>query len=510
MKLRDYQSNILNWLRHDWNKYRTHLIQAPTGAGKTIIAGTITKGFYDNDKRVLFTVPRTSLINQTIKSFQAMGIDKIGVMQADHEMTDADMPIQVGTIQTLARRGYGDFDCLIVDEAHLRNIKLLEFIRDTDIKVIGLTATPFPTWMGRIYENFIKRVTMAQLMEMGFLSQYEFFAPTKPDLTGVKTRHSMQYGSDYAEDEISKIMGTAKIAGDIIETWLKLGEGRPTIAFCCNVLHANFLTVEFKKAGVNAEVMTGTTPKEERLRIFKGFEDGIIQIICSVDVLVEGFDSDVRCIIYAKPTKSETRWIQSIGRGVRTAKGKHDCRILDHSGTVIRLGLPHTIEYNELFSDTDAFKKAQQQRLEEKPESKEKECSSCNFIKPAGVYICPKCGFKPIFGEDGEVNQDLKLESLNKQLIDKQEKNEFYNELCGYWTQKTNEGKNWARGWIAHKYKEKYGDWPNNMKFRPVEPSASTVNYIKHLNIKTYKSKQKRQEAGKANIDKLKELLGRG
>ena len=318
MILRPYQHNVLIQLRNDWKKYRTHLIQLPTGAGKTVIAGTITKGFYDKGLRLLFTVPRTALINQTIKSFKAMGIDKIGVMQADHEMTDEDMPIQVGTIQTLARRGYGEFDCVIVDEAHLRNIKLLEFIRDTDIKVIGLTATPYTNWLGHIYGNFIKQVTMKQLMDDGYLTQYEFYAPTKPDLSGVKTTHSMQYGSDYAENEIAAIMGDAKIAGDIIETWLKLGEGRPTIAFCCNVLHANFLTLEFRKVGINAEVMVGSTPKEERQRIFKGFEDGIIQIICSVDVLCEGFDSDVRCVIYAKPTKSEMRWVQSCGRGCRT------------------------------------------------------------------------------------------------------------------------------------------------------------------------------------------------
>jgi len=509
MILRPYQTNILNKLRRDWKQYRTHLIQAPTGAGKTIIAGTITKGFYDKGLRLLFTVPRTALINQTIKSFKSMGIDKIGVMQADHEMTDIDMPIQVGTIQTLARRGYGEFDCVIVDEAHLRNIKLLEFIRDTDIKVIGLTATPYTNWLGNIYENFIKQVTMKQLMDDEFLTQYEFYAPTKPDLTGVKTTHSMQYGSDYAENEIAAIMGDAKIAGDIIETWLKLGEGRPSIAFCCNVLHANFLTLEFRKVGINAEVMVGSTPKEERQRIFKGFEDGIIQIICSVDVLVEGFDSDVRCVIYAKPTKSEMRWVQSIGRAMRTAKGKVNAIILDHSGTVIRLGQPHEIEYNELFSDKDAFKIAQEQRKKEKPEKTDKECSSCHYIKPAGQYVCEKCGFKPIFGQDGEVDETINLESINKINQDREAKRKFYNELCGIWQEKINAGKTTKKGWIAYTYKARFGSWPNEFKFRPEEPSAETLNYVKHINIKNHKIKAKKQEMAKEGIAKLREMLAK-
>jgi superfamily II DNA or RNA helicase len=48
---------------------------------------------------------------------------------------------------------------------------------------------------------------------------------------------------------------------------------------------------------------------------------------------VAGFDSDVRCIIYARPTKSEIRWLQALGRGLRTAPGKESCLIFDHSGT---------------------------------------------------------------------------------------------------------------------------------------------------------------------------------
>lgn len=502
MILRDYQENILNWLRHDWKNYDTHLIQAPTGAGKTVIGGTIVKGFYDNGKRVLFTVPRTALINQTVKAFKKMGIDSIGVMQADHDLTNTDMPIQVGTIQTLARRGYDNFDCLIVDEAHLRNIKLLEFIASKQCHVIGLTATPYANWMGSIYENFIKRVTMSQLMEQGYLTQYEFFAPTKPNLKGVKTTSSMVYGADYAENEIAAIMGDAKIAGDIIQFWLANGQDRPTFAFCCNVLHANFLTVEFRKVGVKAEVITANTPKEERARIFSDFESGIVHIICSVDTMTEGVDLDVRCIIYAKPTKSEIRWVQSIGRGMRTAKGKDRLLVFDHSGSVIRLGMPHSIEYDELFSDSDAFKEAQERRLKEKPESKEKECPSCNYIKPAGEYICSKCGFKPLFGQDGEVDEAINLKSLDQLKVESAEQKKFHDELCGYWTQKTNEGKNWKRGWVSHKYKEKYGSWPK-FRFNPVEPSQSTANYIKHLNIKGAKSKERGREA----IKKIRESL---
>ena len=493
MKLRDYPQDIINHLRMGWKKYKTHLIQAPTGAGKTIIATAIIQGLYNNGMRVLFTVPRTALINQTVKQLNNYGLTEIGVQQADHELTDPSKQIQVGTVQTLARRGYGEYDVVIVDEAHIRNVPLIEYIQGEQPHVIALTATPFADWLGQVYENFIKRVTVKQLMDEGYLSNYEFYVPTKPDLKGVKTVQSAQYGNDYKESDIAEIMGGAKIAGDIIQTWLKRGDNQPTIAFCCNVLHANFLTVEFKKAGVNAEVMTGATPKEERQRIFKEFENGIIKIICSVDVLVEGFDSDVRCVIYAKPTKSEMRWIQSIGRALRLAHGKEKAVILDHSGTALRLGLPHEIEYDELFDSGDAYKQAQQVRQDKEKVKEARECPSCNYLKPAGQYICEKCGFKPIYGENGETNEDIELQSLNKKEEDEKQRKKFYQELCGYWQLKTNEGKSCKFGWINHKFKERYGDWPN-YRFSPTEPSKATVNYIKHLAIKQAKRKQKAKE----------------
>lgn len=490
MELRPYQNDILNQLRMDWKANKTHLIQAPTGAGKTIIASSIAKGFYDRGLRILFTVPRTALIDQTVKAFLSFGINDIGVQQADHEMTDPSKPVQVGTIQTLARRGYDEFDCIIVDECHIKNVKLIEQIDNSDCKIIGLTATPYADWLGKVYDNFIKKVTMSMLMELGYLSQYEFFAPTKPDLKGVKTNYSGQYGVDYNESDISEVMQDAKIAGDIIKTWLKHGESRPTIAFCCNVLHANFLTLEFRKAGINAEVMVGTTPGEERKRIFREFKDGIVQIILSVDVLVEGFDSDVRCIIYAKPTKSEMRWIQSIGRGVRMAAGKDKCLILDHSGTVLSLGQPHQIEYETLFSHGDEYKQAKARRKEEATEKKDKECPSCHYIKPAGQYVCEKCGFKPIFGQDGDVDESLELESMKVKTYTKAEKQQFYSELIGYWEVKNRNGKSWSKGWVAHKYREKFSVWPKGLNWYSKMPTPTTENWIKHLMIKYSKAKK--------------------
>lgn len=176
------------------------------------------------------------------------------------------------------------------------------------------------------------------MIQRGDLSKYEFFAPTKPDLSGVETKPSIEFGTDYDESQLAEIMCGSDTVGDIVDNWLRHGRDLPTVAFCVNKAHANFVTMQFNKAGINAEVMVAETPHEERQAMIHRFETGATKIIVSVGVLVAGFDSDVRCIIYARPTKSEIRWLQALGRGLRTAPGKDACLIFDHSGTVHRLG----------------------------------------------------------------------------------------------------------------------------------------------------------------------------
>ncbi|WP_274537376.1 DEAD/DEAH box helicase, partial [Escherichia coli] len=121
--------------------------------------------------------------------------------------------------------------------------------------------------------------------------------------------------------QLASIMGSSDLVGDIVRNWLENGEDLPTICFCVNVAHANFVTREFLQSGIGAEVMTADTPHDERQDIIRRFEEGATKIIVNVGVLVAGFDSDVRCLIYARPTKSEIRWLQCIGRALRTASG---------------------------------------------------------------------------------------------------------------------------------------------------------------------------------------------
>ncbi|MDB6374913.1 DEAD/DEAH box helicase [Photorhabdus bodei] len=496
------QERGLNLLRAEWKKYSSFLVYAPTGAGKTALSAFIVDGFVSKNKKVMMICPFTVLINQTAQRFIEYGLpeDEIAYIWRDHPNQDPSKLIQIASADTLIRRDFPEnISLLVIDEAHLKRKKILEAITwltsETDCKVIGLSGTPFSPFLGHYYQKLIKPTTIKELIQRGDLSAYEFYAPTKPDLSGVRSSSSKEYGSDYKEDEIAEIMCGANLVGDVVSSWLKLGENQPTICFCVNVSHANFITVEFNRAGVNAEVMTASTPHEERQLIIHRFEQGATKIIVNVGVLVAGFDSDVRCIIYARPTKSEIRWLQSIGRGLRTAKGKDRCIILDHSGSVHRLGYPDDIEYDALPSKNDGMKEASRSTDSDKAEKLPKECPACHYMKPPAVYVCPKCGFKPLSGEDVEVDRSRGLKKLNgkDRTYSKKEKQSWWSQIKYYQRQRANQGKPISDGWCAHTFRSKFSEYPNGLHDHPVEITPEVNNFIKWKLISWIKSQEKKQ-----------------
>ncbi|HDI7999210.1 TPA: DEAD/DEAH box helicase [Escherichia coli] len=493
------QERGLNQLRHQWKLHRTYLMYAPTGSGKTGLAAFVTAGMVERGMRVMFVCPYTILLNQTAERFTEYGLpwEEISFVWRDHPNYDPSRLIQIASADTLIRREFPDnIDLLIIDEAHMKRRALLEVIRDRDIRVLGLSGTPFAAWMGKYYECLIKPTTIRELIQRGDLSDYEFFAPSMPDLAGVKTSNTV-FGRDYNEEQLASIMGSSDLVGDIVSNWLENGEDLPTICFCVNVAHANFVTREFLQSGIGAEVMTADTPHDERQDIIRRFEEGATKIIVNVGVLVAGFDSDVRCLIYARPTKSEIRWLQCIGRALRTASGKKRALIFDHSGTVHRLGFPEDIEYDELPGKNDGMK-ASAGGSEVKAEKLPRECPKCHFMKPAGVHMCPKCGFHPLGGDDVATDRDRKLSRVNKgkREYTREEKQRWWSEIKGYQNYRNATGKPLSDGWCAHTYKEKFGVWPKGFSNAPLQTSVEVYNFIKSKTIAYAKGRKKAMTGG--------------
>ena len=248
MELRTYQNDAIAKLRSSLAAgHKRPVIQAPTGSGKTVIAAALVQMARAKGNRVLFCVPAIELIDQTVERFARNGIHEVGVIQANHEMTDYRQPVQVCSVQTLSRRDIPMADMVILDEAHVR-FKLYERWVDLPqwqkIPFVGLTATPWSKGMGKIFDDLIIGVTMQELIGQGHLSDFRVYAPAHPDLSGVKT-----VLGDYEIKGLGSAMNKNALVADIVSTWLERGENRPTLCFAVNRLHAKNIQMRFEEAG---------------------------------------------------------------------------------------------------------------------------------------------------------------------------------------------------------------------------------------------------------------------
>jgi DNA repair protein RadD len=536
--LRDDQSEAIEELR--WallgkdkggEGERRIVLKAPTGFGKTVVAGAIIERALELNKRVLFTVPALSLIDQAVESFQYEGINDIGVIQADHEMTDWKKPVHVASIQTLSRRPVSDAalqrmveeresapndrrralpkapipkaDVVLVDECH----RWFKFYGDwfldpawQNVPIIGLSATPWTKGLGSYYGKLIIGGTTKALIDAGHLCPFRVFAPSHPDLKGVRT-----VAGDYHEGDLSQRMSDSGLTADIVATWLKLGERRPTFLFAVDRAHAKALQAKFEAVGVKTGYIDAFTKREEREAIRKAFHNGDIEIVCNVGVLTTGIDWDVRCLILARPTKSHMLFVQIVGRGLRNANGKDYCLVLDHSDNHLRLGF---------VTDIDAAHTTLNDGLTQEKEKADsiplpKECPKCHYLKPPRMGQCPCCGFKPEpvsnvtpqAGELQELEPQAKGAPAAKGFPDR---SSTYLMLRGYAA-----SQGFKQGWAANKFRDLYGVWPRNipddvraiegkiLNHRPIEmqpaqcwPTSALLSWIKSQQIRWAHSKR--------------------
>lgn len=488
-ELRDYQIRAIEELRQALRSgAKRPLLQAPTGAGKTVIACAIVQSGLEKGKRVYFCVPALALIDQTFSDFFRQGIYSLGVIQANHPQTNPSRMCQIVSIQTLSRRTVAVPDIMIVDEAHRRDKHISALMRDPRWEKtvwIGLSATPWAKGLGKDYDAKITVTTTAELIEAGRLSPFRVFAPTHPDLSKVG-----MVAGDYNEGQLSAVMSQKKIVGDVVENWLKLGEGRPTLCFCVDRGHANAVHESFKAAGVASAYQDGETPAEDRRVIAEQFKTGEIKVVCNIGTLTTGVDWDVRCIILARPTKSEMLYVQIIGRGLRTADGKADCLIIDHSDTTLNLGFVTDIHHDDLDDGTKrgpADRTEPEQRVEPLP----KPCSSCGTLKSPRIPKCPSCGFEAkkrdkthvIDGELRELGRDGKRGETTQF-----DARFWYTHLKLYQTT-----KNYRSGWAANQFRSKFGVWPSRSWDYATLPEVidpQIASWIRSRQIAFAKSKQ--------------------
>lgn len=482
--LRDYQIRALQNARDVMASQRKRrvVMYSPTGSGKTVLGMAMIKGSLAKGKRIAFIANRIGLVKQASEQLSRAGIDH-GIIQGQN--TDGiHKPCLVCSIQTLARRGVPDCDVFVIDEAHgvpgskeYRNL----IFRNSNRIIVGLTATPFAKGMGKAYaelggealfEAMVVAATIRELIDAQHLVDCDIYAPTDPDLTGVKTKRNEFGEKDYVDADLGKAMDKAELVGDIVSHWFKLANDKPTVVFASSIAHSKHIVEQFIASGVTAEHIDCYTSEEERAAIMSRVAGHQTRVISNVGILTEGWDFPAcEVMILARPTKSLTRWIQMVGRILRPHTGKVKGLVIDHSGSTLHLGYPTDDLPLEL---DDGKPKPEAEKKERKP----KKCPSCNLMKPAGKHACPNCGFAPL-AKDSVEQIDGELFLVKRTKANKFDKQDFFSQLIAI-----RMARGYSDGWVSHQYRKKFGTWPKGLIHAAKEPTPEVLSWCKAMMIR--------------------------
>ena len=496
MELRPHQIKAIDMLRQSMaTGHKRPLLAAPCGFGKTITAAAIIKSAVEKGKRVVFICDRVKLVTQSIDAFTDHGLD-VGVIQADHWMTDYSKPVQIASWASLNMRikKFGlrafQFDLVICDEAHTLYKSMMDIMdRMNGIRWIALTATPYSKGLGKYYDDLIVPITTEELMEQGYLTHTDYYGGHKVALSGVASRAIPTGGSDYDERQLSEAIEKDKtLVGDIIKNWLKHANGRQTIAFAPSIKHSKNLVDQFNAAGIPAEHIDGYMDHKDREDLFEAHNNGEFKILSCSTLLSVGYDSPkTSAIIDCYPTKSLIRWIQTSGRIWRTAEGKENAVYLDHAGNIERFGcFPESVVPESLDDGEKPFNEKNQTKDKDKKESKIKECPQC-YREFIGIRC--SCGYELPIREQIETTEE-ELQKLSKQdnkLFTMEQKSIFY---AGLLLHARNKG--YKDGWAANQYRTRFSCWPNKVdKSIHLDTVPTEVqNWITSRNI-AYAKRQK-------------------
>ncbi len=477
LQLRPYQAGILDALRNGFaSGKRSQILYAPTGAGKTEMAIELLRATKVKGNKAAMLLDRIVLCDQTSKRLERYSIDH-GVMQSGHWRFRPYEHIQVCSAQTLEKRGsFPGLNLLIVDECHQTREQTIEFIKNNpDVKVIGLTATPFTKGLGKVYENVVSTITTKDLVEQKVLVPLRVFIAKEINMDGAK-----KVAGEWSQAEASK--RGMQITGDVVAEWIKMtheifGRPRKTIVFCSGVDHGNDLSRKFAESGYNFVAISYRDDDEFKKDVIAEFAkpDTEIHGLIATDILTKGFDvPDVMIGVSARPfSKSLSSHIQQMGRVMRSNQddpdGKTFALWLDHSGNYLRFREEWEEVYENGVHELDDGKEKPKKEPTEK-EKKEAKCPKCDAYMPKYMDTCAHCGY---VREKRSLVQDVPGEMSELQTMSRENKQAWWSGLQWYVHAM---GK--SPGWAAHTYKDKFGVWPRNLSDAAVAPRGEVVKFV--------------------------------
>ena len=342
--LRDYQLEMLGRLHRAWEQRQSIMVQMPTGTGKTVLLAEVIRQELDKDggerRRVLVVAHRRELLDQIRRTIEAMAVDTERV--------------RVESIQKLSRRTPDEGkeeetpSLVVVDEAHHALAKTYRTLweRWPKARFLGLTATPCRmngAAFTDLFDVLLQSWPIQEFIDKGWLSDFDYVsaAPDSRMLRQVAMLDRRGADGDYQTKEMATVMDVPESIEHLYDTYKEFADGKKGIVYAIDRQHAQHIAEYYGAHGVSCCAIDCKTPADERQRMTDDYKAGRLQVIVNVDLYSEGFDvPDMEFIQLARPTLSLSKYLQQVGRGMRTAEGKEAVLILDNVGLYQTFGLP--------------------------------------------------------------------------------------------------------------------------------------------------------------------------
>ncbi len=410
IKLFDYQEDMKERIEKALRLHRSVMAQMPTGTGKTVLLASVVESFLreHSNCNVWIVAHRRELVSQikdtlnkfllnfsfskitpslfTIKEGSTSHPDPLtlrgeggnrptrcseplrskvgGPSKVSPDCLSAsafNVPIKAVSIQWLSKH-YDEIEeepgMIVIDEAHHALAKTYKGMWDRfpKAKFLGLTATPCRLngkGFTDLFDVLVQSWSVPEFISKGRLATYDFVSIKSDGVTQRLIDSLQKRGADgdYQNKEMDMLLNKKPSIERLYQSLEEFGKDRKGIVYAINISHAQKITKLYQENGVKAIAIDSKTPATERQQDIEAFKKGDIQVLVNVDIFSEGFDCpDVEFVQLARPTLSLAKYLQMVGRGLRVAKGKKNCVIIDNVGLYRVFGLPSQVwNWNAMF-----------------------------------------------------------------------------------------------------------------------------------------------------------------
>ena len=357
IKLFDYQEDMKERIEKALRLHRSVMAQMPTGTGKTYLLTAVIDSFVSNNpmEKVWIVAHRRELVSQideTVRKFHSYSTSNTSSLLSS---------VKAMSIQWLMRH-YDEIEeepgMIVIDEAHHALAKTYKEMWERFPKAtfLGLTATPCRLngkGFTDLFDVLVQSWSVSEFISKGRLATYDFVSIKSDGVTQRLIDSLQKRGADgdYQNKEMDMLLNKKPNIERLYQSLEEFGKDRKGIVYAINISHAQKITKLYQEHGVKAIAIDSKTPATERQQDIEAFKKGDIQVLVNVDIFSEGFDCpDVEFVQLARPTLSLAKYLQMVGRGLRVAKGKKNCVIIDNVGLYRVFGLPSQVwNWNAMF-----------------------------------------------------------------------------------------------------------------------------------------------------------------